>query len=98
MLYILYNRVMTNGVCCVYYTNIIILSGPCRMRVIQMTTDGGVRAGENNEKPRDPDRTRDLFGVQLEVIQKRREEFLPQRQYLYVYIYISLFLSFLRRR
>ena len=68
------------------------------MRVIQMTTDGGVRAGENNEKPRDPDRTRDLFGVQLEVIQKRREEFLPQRQYLYVYIYISLFLSFLRRR
>lgn len=32
-----------------------------------MTTDNEVRAGENNEKPRDPDRTRDLFGVQLEV-------------------------------
>lgn len=41
----------------------------CRMRVIQMTTDGEVKAGEKNniEKPRDPDRTRDLFGVQLEV-------------------------------
>lgn len=34
-----------------------------------MTTDNNeVRASENNEKPRDPDRTRDLFGVQLEVI------------------------------
>ncbi|XP_032792504.2 ras-GEF domain-containing family member 1B isoform X1 [Daphnia magna] len=38
------------------------------MRVIQMTTDGDVRAGDKKiEKPRDPDRTRDLFGVQLEV-------------------------------
>ena len=42
------------------------------MRVIQMTTDGEVKAGEKNnlEKPRDPDRTRDLFGVQLEVTSK----------------------------
>lgn len=39
-----------------------------RMRVIQMTTDGDGRAGDKKiEKPRDPDRTRDLFGVQLEV-------------------------------
>jgi hypothetical protein len=40
-----------------------------RMRVIQMTTDVEVKAAEKNniEKPRDPDRTRDLFGVQLEV-------------------------------
>lgn len=34
-----------------------------------MTTDVEVKAAEKNniEKPRDPDRTRDLFGVQLEV-------------------------------
>lgn len=40
-----------------------------RMRVIQMTTDVEVKAAEKNniDKPRDPDRTRDLFGVQLEV-------------------------------
>ncbi len=64
----LYNRPMTNDVCNISslsYLHSILPS--YRMRVIQMTTDGEVRAGENNEKPRDPDRTRDLFGVQLEV-------------------------------
>lgn len=36
------------------------------MRVIQMTTDTEVN--EETKNPRDPDRTRDLFGIQLEVI------------------------------
>lgn len=38
------------------------------MRVIQMTTDTEVTNGEDSKNPRDPDRTRDLFGIQLEVI------------------------------
>lgn len=38
------------------------------MRVIQMTADAEVvSGGEGNKNPRDPDRTRDLFGIQLEV-------------------------------
>ena len=33
--------------------------------IVKMTTDGVVNAAES--KPRHPDRTRDIFGIQLEV-------------------------------